>query len=56
MDLAQRAKAIQNKELEDLKMKIKEAKSKIETVNKKIMESKENQKILTENVKNLIKY
>ena len=56
MDLEQRAKTMHNKELEDLKLKIKEAKSKIDTVNKKIAESKENQKVLTENVKNLIKF
>jgi hypothetical protein len=50
MDLEIRAKLAQNKELEDLKSKIMETKQRVDTINKKISESKETQKLLIEKV------
>lgn len=50
MDLENRTKAMHNKELEELKLKISEKKSRIEESNKRLADSKETQKSLIENV------
>ena len=50
MDLEIRAKLAQNKELEDLRSRIADAKQRLENIKGKVAESRDMQKILTEKV------